>query len=50
MTAHEAAEKIRTNTTDNYPKILKRYGFEYANGWRSGRLNSAEMIEKEISE
>lgn len=47
MTAHEAAELIRSKTEEGYPRVAKTYGASYANGWRSGRLRAAEAIDKE---
>ena len=45
MSAHEAAELIRSKTTEGYPQVLARYGFAYANGWRTGRERAAEAID-----
>ena len=50
MSAHDAAELIRSKTTEGYPQVLARYGSAYANGWRSGRLRAAEVIDQEVSE
>ena len=47
MSAHDAAELIRSKTTEGYPQVLARYGFAYANGWRAGRLRAAEAIDEE---
>ncbi len=47
MSAHDAAELIRQRTKESYPRVLSAYGISYANGWKTGRLRAAEMIEME---
>lgn len=46
MSYEDVAELIREKTAADYPQVLKAYGSAYANGWRTGRLRAAELVEK----
>jgi hypothetical protein len=45
MSAHDAAEMIRKATAEGFAAVQQRYGYAYANGWRTGRLRAADSLE-----
>jgi hypothetical protein len=45
MSAHDAAEMIRKATDEGFAAVQQRYGYAYANGWRTGRLRAADMLD-----
>jgi hypothetical protein len=45
---HELAEAQRRNTEEGFLQVRDRYGWAYANGWRSGRNHLADLIDPEV--
>lgn len=42
---NEAADLMRSATHEGFAAVQQRYGSAYANGWRTGRLRAADMLD-----